>query len=76
MLVAIGLLILAVLLFGSSRVIGAIGAVLGIIAACAGLAALAMYFDSDPATVLAWVVGVPVAVICALAAYGFLTQKR
>lgn len=42
MLVAIALLILAVLLFGSSAVLGAFGAILGFIAAVAGLAFLAI----------------------------------
>ena len=43
MLYAILLLILAVLLFGSSAVIGAIGAILGFIAFAAGLAVLSWY---------------------------------
>jgi hypothetical protein len=76
MLIAIALLILAVLLFGSSAVLGAIGAVLGFIAFLVGATILGVYFDTSPGVIIAWVLGVPAAVILALGGYHFWTQKR
>lgn len=46
MLVVIGLFILAVLLFGSSAVLGALGAVLGFLATCAAFAFSSYYLAS------------------------------
>ena len=48
MLVFLVALIAAVLLFGSSAVLGALGAVLGFIAACIALAAASAVFNIDP----------------------------
>lgn len=68
MLTTIVLLILAVLLFGSSAVIGVLGVVLGFIAAAVALVWGSIAFDLAPGTILLFV-GIGLAAFLALGAY-------
>lgn len=62
MILAAVLLIAAVLLFGSSAVIGAAGLLLGFLVACAALGAAAIATGIDPAAiVLVWALAIGIA---------------
>lgn len=72
MIITILLAILAVLLFGSSAVLGFFGAVLGFVAAVAALAWAAITFDLDASTVVLIAGGI----FAALMVAGKLADER
>jgi energy-coupling factor transporter transmembrane protein EcfT len=72
MIATILLAILAVLLFGSSAVIGFLGAVLGFVVAVAALAGAAIVFSLEPVTVVLWAAGI----LAALMVAGKLADSR
>jgi hypothetical protein len=76
MLYVILLLILAVLLFGSSVVIGAFGRVLGFIAFSVALATAAMTFDIDPANLVIGILVIIAVVAGAAQLAAFLHDRR
>lgn len=77
MLIVIGLLILAVLLFGSSAVIGTLGAILGFFVACGALAysayLLASFFEVSIELGIGLTIGVPLAI---LLVYGLIMELK
>ncbi len=65
MILAVLVLILSVLLFGSSAVIGFFGAILGFIAFCAGLTMVFIAADGVSPQIL-WIIGGGIAAIIAM----------
>lgn len=64
MIVFLLLMIIAILLLGSSVVIGAIGYVLGLVAAIAALAVLSFWLNIDPLHLVLWgIVGIAALVL-------------
>lgn len=72
MLVAIALLILAVLLFGAARIIGALGFIMGIVAFCAAAIVAGVALDLSPEVAFGGVF----LVLIAFAAWAQWSEKR
>lgn len=76
MLVVIGLLILAVLLFGSARVLGALGAIAGFIALVAALAVIGFQTGIGPDKIVFGLAGLFVLAGLAGGIIEFLNKKK